>query len=82
MYEDVEIEEGGVSRLQSAIGRKWQHWLDLSAPHTAARWAISVVIMLIYCIRVYLINGGSRNTLVASSLLSCHPALCDGGLSM
>jgi len=57
MYEDVEIDEGGVSRLQGVVGRKWQHWLDLSAPHTAARWAMSVVIMLIYCIRVYLING-------------------------
>uniref|UniRef100_A0A7S0ITX5 Protein RER1 n=1 Tax=Calcidiscus leptoporus TaxID=127549 RepID=A0A7S0ITX5_9EUKA len=57
MYEEVEIEEGGVGKLQSALGRKWQHWLDLSAPHTGARWALSAFIVLIYCIRVYLING-------------------------
>uniref|UniRef100_A0A7S0LBM4 Protein RER1 n=1 Tax=Coccolithus braarudii TaxID=221442 RepID=A0A7S0LBM4_9EUKA len=57
MYEDVEIEEGGVGKLQSAITRKWQHWLDVSAPHTGARWGLSAFIVLIYCIRVYLING-------------------------
>lgn len=57
MYEDIEIEEGGVSKLQANMARKWQHWLDLSAPHTGPRWALSAVIILIYCIRVYLING-------------------------
>merc|ERR1712087_83670 len=57
MYVEEDQEEGGVSRLQSAFGRKWQHWPDLSAPHTAPRWALSAVIMIIYCVRVYLING-------------------------
>jgi len=57
MYEEVEIEDGAVSKMQHAIGRKWQHWLDLSAPHTAPRWAVSAVIVLIYGLRVYLING-------------------------
>lgn len=57
MYEDIEIEEHGVSRLQSAWGRKWQHYLDLSAPHTGPRWGLSALFVLIYSIRVYLING-------------------------
>ena len=57
MYEDVEIEDGPTSKLQSAIARKWQHWLDLSAPHTAPRWMLTAVVVLIYCLRVYLING-------------------------
>jgi len=43
--------------MQGALGRKWQHYLDLSAPHTTQRWLFSAVIMLIYCVRVYLING-------------------------
>ena len=57
MYEEVEIEEGAVSKLQSGVARKWQHMLDLSAPHTAARWGVSALIMITYAIRVYLING-------------------------
>jgi len=57
MYEEAEVEEGAASKLQAAIARKWQHWLDLSAPHTAPRWCLSVVVMLIYSLRVYLING-------------------------
>ena len=57
MYEDVEIEDGAVAKLQAGFGRKWQHWLDISAPHTGPRWAVSAVIMVLYCVRVYLING-------------------------
>jgi len=57
MYEEVEIEEGAVSKLQSGMARKWQHMLDVSAPHTAARWGISAVVMVLYAIRIYLING-------------------------
>lgn len=58
MYEEVEIEEGAVSKLQSGMARKWQHLLDVSAPHTGARWGISAVVMVLYAIRIYLINGG------------------------
>jgi len=57
MYEDVEIEDGAVAKLQAGFGRKWQHWLDISPPHTGPRWAVSAVIMVLYCVRVYLING-------------------------
>lgn len=57
MYEEAEVEEGSASKLQAAVARKWQHWLDLSAPHTMPRWCLSAVVMLIYCLRVYLING-------------------------
>lgn len=57
MYEDVEIDDGPSGKFQAALGRKWQHYLDLSAPHTGPRWILTAVIMLIYCLRVYLING-------------------------
>jgi len=50
-------EAGSASRLQAHLGRKWQHYLDLSAPHTGPRWMVSAAIMGVYCIRVYLING-------------------------
>ena len=51
------MDEGALAKFQATVGRKWQHWLDLSAPHVTGRWALSAVVILIYCIRVYLING-------------------------
>merc|ERR1719198_1139778 len=60
MYEDVALEgqeEGATDKLQAALSRKWQHYLDLSAPHVGPRWGVSALVILIYCLRVYLING-------------------------
>ena len=74
MYEDVEFEEGNVSRMQSAFGRKWQHWLDVSAPHVGPRWALASFIMLIYCVRVYLINGARRSPACGARLRRTPPA--------
>ena len=70
MYEEVEIEEGAVSKLQSGMARKWQHLLDVSAPHTGARWGISAVVMVLYAIRIYLINGGLGATPKRIALLA------------
>ena len=47
MYEEEVELDGNVSRLQSAWSRKWQHWLDMSAPHTGMRWAVASLIMLL-----------------------------------
>ena len=69
MYEEVEIEEGAVSKLQAGVGRKWQHMLDISAPHTAARWGVSALVMITYAIRVYLINGAPHTSRVEMALL-------------
>ena len=41
MYEEVEMDEGALAKFQATVGRKWQHWLDLSAPHVTGRWALS-----------------------------------------
>ena len=43
--------------LSFLAGRKWQHYLDLSAPHTGPRWVVTALVILFYCLRVYLING-------------------------
>mmetsp|Transcript_10284 Transcript_10284/g.26734 ORF Transcript_10284/g.26734 Transcript_10284/m.26734 type:complete len:195 (+) Transcript_10284:44-628(+) len=45
------------ARLSSAFGRRLQHYLDKAAPHTTARWIAAAVVTLLYCIRVYLLNG-------------------------
>lgn len=45
------------ARLSSAFGRRLQHYLDKAAPHTTARWIGAAVVTLLYCIRVYLLNG-------------------------
>ena len=66
MYEEVEIEEGAIGKFQAGVGRKWQHMLDMSAPHTAARWGVSALVMITYAIRVYLINGATAARSVTS----------------
>jgi hypothetical protein len=60
MYEDVDMDDGPSSKFQSMLTRKWQHYLDLSAPHIVPRWLLSGLVMLVYCLRVYLINGQPR----------------------
>jgi len=57
MYDDVELDEGGMGKMQAGVSRKWQTWMDKAAPHTTPRWATTAIIVLLYCIRVYLING-------------------------
>ena len=74
MYEEVEIEEGAIGKLQAGVGRKWQHMLDMSAPHTAARWGVSALVMITYAIRVYLINGAAPLPPPASVTSSPLPA--------
>ena len=46
--------------VRATAARKWQHYLDLSAPHTGPRWILTLFVVLIYCLRVYLINGAPR----------------------
>ena len=74
MYEEVEIEEGAIGKFQAGVGRKWQHMLDMSAPHTAARWGVSALVMITYAIRVYLINGATaaRSATSLSLRLGCR----------
>lgn len=61
MYDEIELDDGAAANnlvnAQSNLARKWQHLMDLSAPHTTPRWALSTVIILLYCVRVYLVNG-------------------------
>ena len=71
MYEDVEIDDGPASKLQHQIARKWQHYLDLSAPHTGPRWVVTGLVIFIYCLRVYLING-----IVLLAIGTAVPLLC------
>mmetsp|Transcript_33846 Transcript_33846/g.67714 ORF Transcript_33846/g.67714 Transcript_33846/m.67714 type:complete len:196 (-) Transcript_33846:135-722(-) len=56
-------DEGGLE--QPSAGAIFLHKLamryttikDSTAPHTAARWIGTAVLFLIYCIRIYLLNG-------------------------
>jgi hypothetical protein len=57
MYDEVELDEGGMGKMQAGFSRKWQTWMDKAAPHTTPRWVATGFIMLLYCIRVYFING-------------------------
>lgn len=37
--------------------QKWQFLLDKTAPHALYRWIGFAIIMTLYCVRVYFING-------------------------
>jgi hypothetical protein len=39
------------------FSRKWQYLLDKSSPLLIYRWVAFAVVMIIYCSRVYSING-------------------------
>lgn len=45
------------SHWQFSLSSKYQQCLDKSTPHTLWRWLSVVVIALIYCIRVYYLQG-------------------------
>mmetsp|Transcript_4202 Transcript_4202/g.6631 ORF Transcript_4202/g.6631 Transcript_4202/m.6631 type:complete len:191 (-) Transcript_4202:155-727(-) len=39
------------------LGMKYTQLKDSTAPHVAPRWAGTAVLFLIYCLRIYLVNG-------------------------
>lgn len=52
---------GGVSspfvQWRADFSRKFQHYLDKSTPHASWRWLGSCCVALIYCLRVYYLQG-------------------------
>jgi len=51
------LEPGFAFRLQRALSLKYQQLLDQSAPFLILRWVGLVVAVLLYCIRVYYVQG-------------------------
>lgn len=43
--------------LQATIKRRWQSILDAAVPHLVGRWIFFLCLFLLYCARVYLIQG-------------------------
>ncbi|EFJ07768.1 hypothetical protein SELMODRAFT_171760 [Selaginella moellendorffii] len=59
-YGDMDPVTGAVKpamKWKEDISRKFQVYLDKSAPHLALRWLGSLVAALIYCTRVYYLKG-------------------------
>jgi len=54
---DYSIQKPFIQRLAFSIKRRSQILLDKSTPHTALRWVGFVVLLLLYALRVYLIQG-------------------------
>ncbi|KAG6774042.1 hypothetical protein POTOM_021391 [Populus tomentosa] len=46
-----------ISRWSFAVSRWYQHFLDKTVPHILYRWISCLVVVLIYAIRVYLVQG-------------------------
>lgn len=59
--EDAGGATGGVSspfvQWRAEFSRKFQHYLDKSTPHAPWRWLASFFVALIYCLRVYFLQG-------------------------
>ncbi|KAJ1260955.1 hypothetical protein BS78_10G271100 [Paspalum vaginatum] len=48
---------GSVERWRAEASRAFQHYLDRAAPHTAGRWAGTLVAAAVYALRVYYVRG-------------------------
>ncbi|BAS99432.1 protein RER1A [Oryza sativa Japonica Group] len=48
---------GSVERWRAEASRAFQHYLDRAAPHTAGRWAGTLVAAAVYALRVYYVQG-------------------------
>ena len=57
LLDDAAEEPSWADRLDAAVSQQWQVLLDKSVPYFGRRWALAAVVALIYCIRVYLIQG-------------------------
>jgi hypothetical protein len=44
-------------RWRAEASRTFQHYLDRAAPHTAGRWAGTLLAALVYALRVYYAQG-------------------------
>lgn len=56
MMDDTTTEAPKVGIIES-IARKWQYILDKSSPHVVYRWVMFAVVLSLYILRVYLVNG-------------------------
>jgi hypothetical protein len=48
---------GTAERWRAEASRAFQHYLDRAAPHTAGRWAGTLVAAAVYALRVYFVRG-------------------------
>jgi len=48
---------GTAERWGAEAWRAFQHYLDRAAPHTAGRWAGTLVAAAVYALRVYFVRG-------------------------
>lgn len=46
-----------VSRWSFEVSRRYQHVLDKTVPHILHRWIACLVLVLIYAVRVYFVQG-------------------------
>uniref|UniRef100_A0A3B3SNU8 Protein RER1 n=1 Tax=Paramormyrops kingsleyae TaxID=1676925 RepID=A0A3B3SNU8_9TELE len=46
-----------IGRFFTRLGQIYQSWLDKSTPFSAMRWIFTILLIVIYMIRVYLLQG-------------------------
>ncbi|KAK0407637.1 hypothetical protein QR680_003506 [Steinernema hermaphroditum] len=54
---DIRDQPSVVSRFFSSLAIKYQYYLDCLTPFTAVRWAIAISTIIIFCLRIFTIQG-------------------------
>lgn len=54
---DTPSESGPLAKWKNNISRVFQYYLDKATPYSLGRWMGTLVLTLIYVLRVYLIQG-------------------------
>ena len=57
MNEEANGPPSFLENLRFSFERKWQEYKDRSTIYTKGRWGSFAALLLIYCVRVYMLNG-------------------------
>lgn len=54
---DTDLKSSSLSEWTFTVSRRYQHLLDKSTPHVLHRWIGFAVVLFIYALRVYFVQG-------------------------
>ena len=54
---DNTMESSSSSNLLADWGKKFQYLLDKTSPHLTYRWIVFAIFIILYTVRVYLVDG-------------------------
>ncbi|KAL4646058.1 protein RER1 isoform X3 [Arapaima gigas] len=55
--ESIHGKPSAIGKFFTRLGQVYQSWLDKSTPFSVVRWAVTILLAVIYMIRVYILQG-------------------------